>query len=455
MSVSPNIFANHPANTPIITPKDDMMFGKIPPSYAAPPTTQNTLSDDDPSITIITEAELLADIDLFNEVLSQAIDRNDIRGLHVLLPAYANMPHKDELLYLYAHAVIQEKQDVQQAIHYYQQILSIDPSLTPIRVRLILAYLTNHQWHTAKEEFTVAQTDPTLPPNITTSLKEQLDSFHKPTTRLSLRYLDDDNVNNAPTTTQYQGWHLPHAESAHGVGYFAKLSKEHHLKDQLALGMTASIHGKYYWDNQDYDDVIIEVAPTLYHRSYDRQLGASIYHQTRYFGHDPYSDITGIRLTAHERFNTAYQGEVGLDLAKKRHDTRSFLDGNSQSITTSLSRQGRHHYYVGIGLVNDDAQEPSESYHQSMLFFGLDRRWGNFGTSHYMGMGRRTYQEVDFFNIKRADIRYHTEHSIWHQNFHYRGHYPSLHLRFDRIDSNHFAHDSKNTQVFLSINRRF
>ncbi len=454
MNASPSVFANTPANMPLVTPKDETMFNTVSSSYATPPT-QNTLPIDNPPTTAITKAELLADIDLFNEVLSQAIDRDDVQGVQILLPVYALVPHKDELLYLYAHAIIQERQDIERAIDHYRQMLAINPSLTPIRIRLILAYLANHQPHTAKEEFAIAQTDPTLPLNIATSLQKQLDDFDKPMTRMSLRYLDDDNVNNAPTTTHHQGWQLPHAESAHGVGYFAKLSKEHYPKDHLAVGMTASVQGKYYWDNKDYNDTLIEVAPTLTHRSRDRQLGASIYHQIRYFGHEPYSDITGLRLTAYERFNATYQGEVGLDIAKKRHDTRSFLDGSSQAVTASLSHHGRHHHYVGIGLINENTQEPSESYRQGMMFVGSDRVWGKFGTSHHVGIGRRTYQDIDFFNIKRADMLYHTEHSIWHQNVHYRGYHPRLHVRFDRIDSNHFAHDTKNVQVFLSINRRF
>lgn len=432
------------------TPKDEPSFthrSLIHSASANEPATVDMLR--------LTEKELLADITLFNEVISQAVDRNDVNGLQILLPVYATVSDKDEILYLYAQAVIQEQQDIRQAIHHYQQILHQNPELTPIRVRLILAYLANHQIRLAQDEFSIAKQDDNLPSNVLNSLTQQFKELNQTKTRFAMRYLDDDNVNNAPSTSQYQDWQLPKAESAHGIGYSANISKNHYLKDHLSLEVGASVHGKYYWDNKAYNDVTAEISPSLSYQSFDEQFGLGIYQQVRHFGNNPYSTTQGLRLSAHKLIGSSHRGGIEIDIANKKHKTRTFLDGTSHMATLSLNHRSSPYYYLGIHFIKDDVNDMSESHQQGTIFAGLDKLWGNIGTGHQISVGRRSYQDIDFFGIKRDDLRYQTEHRIWHQKLAYKGYYPSLHLRFERIDSNHFAHDTKNTQLFLSINRKF
>lgn len=432
------------------TPKDELSFAHLTPIHSIAPSEPDTLATPE-----LTEKELLADITLFNEVISQAIDRNDVKGLQILLPVYATASDKDEILYLYAQAVIQEKQNIKQAIRLYQQILHQNPDLTPIRVRLILAYLANHQIRLAQDEFAIAKQDDELPHHVLDSLNQQFKEFDRIKTHFLMRYLDDDNVNNAPKISQYQNWQLPKAESAHGIGYTAKVSKSYYLKDQLAFDMSASVFGKYYWDNGTYNDVIAEISPSLSYQTFDRQFSLGIYQQMRHFGNDPYSSAQGLRLSVHQPIGHRHQGSIEIDIANKKHKTRPFLDGTSHSATLSIAHASQPYYYTGINFIKDDTQDISESYQQGTIFAGLNKLWGNIGTGHQISVGKRTYQGVDVFNIKRADLRYQTEHRIWHQKLHYKGYHPNLHLRFERIDSNHFAHDTKNTQIFLSVHRQF
>lgn len=430
------------------TPKDELPFTHLPLMNVVPTPAPTTAPQ-------LTEKELLADMTLFNEVISQAIDRNDVHGLKILLPVYAQADHRDEILYLYAQAVIQEQQNIKYAIDYYQQILHQKPKLTPIRVRLILAYLANHQIRLAQDEFAIAKQDSTMPYEILASLNQRFKELNQVKKHFSMRYLDDDNINNAPKNSQYQGWQLPEAESAHGLGYTAKLSKSHHLKDHLSLEATASLYGKYYWDNQTYNDIIAEISPSLSYQNFDGQFELGIYQQWRHFGKDPYSSTHGLRLTSYQFIGRDHQGGIEIDIAKKTHRTRKFLDGTSHLVTLSLNRHANPSYYFGINFIKDDVNDLSESYQQGTLFAGLNKSWGNIHTGHQVSVGKRSYQDLDFFGIKRDDWRYQTEHRIWHQNVHYKGYYPSLHLRFERIDSNHFSHDTKSTQVFMSVDRKF
>lgn len=90
----------------------------------------------------IDEKVLLANPALFNDILSQVIDRGDIRALQILTPVYETLADKDDILYLYALAVLNEPTNPKQATEYYHKILTLNPNLTPIRTRLILSILT-------------------------------------------------------------------------------------------------------------------------------------------------------------------------------------------------------------------------------------------------------------------------------------------------------------------------
>lgn len=434
------------------TPKDDLPLSEsLLADVATPSISQQTLQ----SINLITEKELLSDTNLFNEVISQAIDRQDVRGLQILLPVYATLTDKDDILYLYANAVVQEKHDINQAILYYQSILQQNPTLTPIRVRLILALLANHQVHVAQKQLDIAKQDGTLPAHILASIEKQFTQLTRLNTQFSVRYLDDDNVNNAPQHSEHQSWQLPKPQSAHGMGYAIRLSKNHYLQDQLSLGIHTSINGKYYWDNREYNDIIGEASPVLSYRSLDKRMDLSIYQQKRYFGGSAYSDTKGARLRYTQPLSSEYQGSLNIDFAKKKHKTRPFLDGTSHAMVLGISHYNNPQYHINIHLTKDDAQDDSESYKQGMILTGFNQTWRNISVTHQFGIGKRSYQDVDIFNIKRSEMIYHIRQNIWHRNLHYKGYHPSLNLHFERVDSNHFAHDSKNIQVFISIDKKF
>lgn len=450
-----NIYAHNP--------KDDYVLIPSIPPIITPTPFENTTHQHTANIHTIDEKELWKNPKLFTEILNQAIERGSINDLRLLTPLYGQLHERDEILHLFAKAIIAEYDNhITLALTYYQQILVYDPTLTPIQVRLYQAYRANKQHKSADNVLRVILADDTLPPSIRNELTRQHSPNKKrPNITFNARYLNDRNVNNAPRNPNYYHWQVESAQKAHGVGYQIEINHNNTPMDYWQFSPNLSITGKYYWDKSQYNDTIAEFTTPITYQKAKFGLTFAPYHQKRYFGNHAYSNTTGLKIQGSYLTAPNWQSSAYLTYGKKKHHKRDFLDGDTTTLSVSLTHyKPHHHWYTGIQLVQDNAKDQSESYHQQLFYAGIEKRWhlnttSHLNTSHSFGVGQKQHHAPDIFNIKRHDKLYFTQHSLWYSKLQYKGFVPSVHWRYERKDSNHFAFDTKNHQAFIEINKKF
>lgn len=433
----------------------------IPPVVSSIPLVPMTASQDmltntevDTDVNVIDETALMADVDLFTDVLNAAVEREAWQMVAELLPLYASLDHHDHTLYHFASARLYQRTDIAKSIDHYEQAL-ITADLTPIKVQLILAYLMAGQILSAIELMDEVLTDKDLPKLLHDQLIAQHKQLTSPKLSIGSRYLADENVNQAPTRTQWGDWQLSPAQSAHGIGYDIDVRQSFYPKDHYRIVPAVRVLTKQYWDNSAYNDRVYELGVAISHQQVGREITVLPYHQQRYFGGDAYGTRTGVRTQVNFRYpNTLWQ--LGAGYAVKRHNERQYLDGDSYELTSMIVRNRPAHDIQLVGqLIQDNTKYPTDSYSGYLTSIGVDHQLGQWGVSYQLGLGARRYKDKDIFGIWRRDRLYSVTGSVWHQKLAYRGYLPRLNYQFERRDSTHFAYDTRSSAVFVDVQKRF
>lgn len=434
-------------NTPPVTPP-------IPNLQIDTPTISPVSASADDGIEVIDEAALMADSDLFTQVLDSAVEQEAWQMVAELLPLYASLDHHDHTLYHFATARLSEQTDAAKAIDHYEQALAM-ANLTPIKIRLISAYLVSGRTLSAVELMQDVLADENLPKQIHDHLTAQYRQLNAPKLTINARYLADDNINQAPTRIQWGNWQLSPAESAHGIGYDVDVRKTIYPKDHYRITPAVRVLGKNYWDNSAYNDRIYELSTAVSHRQMGREITLLPYYQQRYFAGVAYGTRMGVRAQLNQRY-ADHSWQLGVGYAVKKHGDRQYLDGDSYDLTAMFAQGGAAHGVHLIGqLVQDNAQHPTDSYLGYSALIGSEHQVRQWGVSYQLGFGARHYQDRDIFGIWRRDRMYSLGGSLWHYKLSYRGYLPRLNYQFERRDSTHFAYDTRSSAVFVDVQKRF
>lgn len=420
------------------------------------PTTQHPDTRPD----TLDETALLADVALFTEVLNLAIELGNVPAITALTPLYEQVAEHDPLLLNFAKAVLAHAENrPKTAIAHYETMLIQDPSLSPVKVRLAFSYLSDHRYKSAQTLISELLSDDALPSDIKDALQSALTATLSATqkTELHLSYLNDRNVNNAPDHAEHEYWQLPQPKHAQGMGYGLSFHHPQPLKDHLSLSPVLNLHGKYYPSAKDYNDLITELGVSVSYENSRQRFTATPYGQRRYFGGDGYSHTHGLRLNSTLKQHP-WQLSAMLDVSKKRYDDRPFLEGSHRyaSISTGRAYTGMiRHAEFGVQVGRESLRDISDSRKLLRLYAGVGVEMGRVSALHRVGVGEIRHQGADVFGVVRQDKLYFSEHKFWHENWHYHGYSPALNIRFERQDSNHFAHDKTTKEVFISVDKRF
>ncbi len=425
-------------------------------------------SSDEQTTLHLTSAQLLQDPALLGRALDSSIANQNIAGVRLLLPLYRQLPpaQQDAVLALYAEALLARADgNYAAAVAAYRNIIAQQPQLTPVRVQLAVTLAQDQQLVAAQDQFDKIRAAEDVPPAVLAQVDEYtawLEQQQSWSFDAALRYLHENNVNNAPAQREMVGergrWILPAPQSARGVGYQLGAQKNQPLGGHWFWRFSGNVDGKFYWDNHAYDDLNVRLSSGPVYRRARGELALLPYYERRWFGTEPYSNTTGVRVQASHVFNPNWQGFAAIQYGRKTHEQRPFLDGNSRqaSITALYRSSPQQYWFGGVDLGRETAQDHTDAYRRTGVRIGWEREWPQGISTSMQGMAaKRVYDGVDIFQIKREDKEYAANVSVWHRGWHWHGLTPRLTWSWLRVDSNHFLYGYQKNQVFIEVSKRF
>lgn len=396
---------------------------------------------------------------VLEQLFDQAITQGDMALAKNLFPIYKNSPTVDSTLLEYGQALLMRHEgDTRQAIMILERLVANNPQHKPIKFQLAMTQAMDARHKSALVSFADVKMDAELPKG----LKRQIEGYEKQLkdkywqNHLGFRYLDTDNVNNAPKVATYGNWQLPTPKSAHGVGYSIGGSGEYPVFDHVSMNYGLVGFGKYYWDNKDYNDHTTKASLGLGYQKAKHTFEIMPNLSYRRFGGEAYSKSVGLDLRHRTMITPRTQVNHNMHINNVRHDSRTHLDGVDVSMSGTwvhgLSLPYRY-VYGGYDVVFDNAKDNSDKSRQAGVRLGVGREWGKVVGDGSLGVHERHYRGADLFQIKREDHLYTANVSFWYKDWQYRGFVPKLVVAYEKTDSNHFMYDNDNHEIYIALQK--
>lgn len=458
-----SVWANTPTS-PILQVKPETLLTS--PVVLPTPTNEITPTVHQPNALHLQNFdELIHYPEVLERLLDKAVGDGDMGLLGQVLPVYQRAMTQglvnDAILLDYATALYARSQGkFEQASQILSRLSKQHPEHKPIQLQLAMTDLANKRHRSAQKAFAKVKTDPNLPDG----LKRQIDAYEQQIKDdyfdidVGFRYLNDDNVNNAPKQSTYGNWELPKPESAQGIGYSVGGSGKVPVFDHVSLSYGLMGFGKYYWDNKAYNDHTTRLSLGGIYENARQSVAVGALVSQRQFANDTYSKSVGMEVKHSLTVNPRLQANHSLQISKVKHNTRTHLDGTDVGLSGTWVRGLTLPYrymYGGYDVAYDNAQDDSDKSVQAGVRLGVGRQFGAVMVDGSLGVHRRQYQAKDFFQIKRHETIYNTDVSLWKKDWHYRGFVPKLVLSYEKTDSNHFMYDNDNHEVYLTVQKMY
>lgn len=422
----------------------------------------------------------IADLDindpqLVEHALYSSVVLQNIEAVAVLLPIYRQNNHQNNgndkasrLLIKASQALLASSQDdYKTSIRLYREILSDHPSLMDIRFRLAQLLYADQQNEAAKDQFlklraderTLAQDKEVLDAYLTALNQKSAWSFGG-----SLGYAYDPNANDIPKKSQIQmnggTWTFPKKESAKGIQYRAYVQKSVNIKDNFYLTPHATIWGKSYYSNHDYDETAIKVSLEAGIKDTKTEIGLSPYFQRRFTNKESYNQEYGLTSENAYWLTPNYQLSVSGKIGKESYEKRLKNLSSGQIYEVNLSSlwlaNANRYFGAGIGYGQKDAKDPARAYHRQSAYVSWTQDWqGGLSSSATLSLTQSRYQGKDLVGIKRSDKEYGISLSLWHKNLYFLGITPRLTLSYNDTHSNHPFYEIAKSNAYIQFGKKF
>lgn len=410
--------------------------------------------------------DLLQQPELLQRALDSAVLTRDTKAIRILLPVYLQLADKDEILAQYAQArVAQADGKMKQAIALYQNILAKQENAAPVRFDLVQTLLQDARLPEAKKQIAVLNQTENLPQEIQQVLAHNEKTFaqqQKWQFSGSLNYVQEDNINNAPSQnrieTETGSWTFPDAEKAYGVSYDFAADKKKPIKGNWSALAGASVYGKHYPKKRNYNDLNVGVQAGVSHKNAKREWRITPLAEKRWFGGKQYSQQYGVRVQHNRALNRKWHSFTTVRAAYTKHKHRQFLDGSSFSASQTLQYQANPNnvLLMGADVSRENARDKSSANFRKAARVGWINRWKGLETSVHLSASTRRYDGADWFlDARRKDTSYTTNLKWAHNKIQWRGFMPKMVWRWDKQKSNHTLYNYRKQQVFLELDKAF
>lgn len=398
--------------------------------------------------------ELAENPSLTEGLLNRAIEENDVAQIENLLKIYRTFSPQDPILVKFAQAKLAKSQgEYTSAITSLQDILQIDPELTPVRIELAILLFLDQQDNQAKAQFNQALNAPHLPADIARHIRRYLITLEERSSWQfsgNAGYLREKNVNNASRDTYIENTAFQKGESmlpqkAHGWRINVSIEREKNLFNGHYLYLGQQLYSKIYWDNHQFDDITSRTYLGYRHKLAKMTWSILPFYTRQWYGGHRYQKGGGLRGEWDYRFNPAWQFSLALERSRSLYAEDSILNGhNSLFSFTTVWRYAENEYlYGGLDYSLERTQARRYDYDYKGVRFGWVKAWSNGVVTRLNGsLAKRQYKDnlvlgnVFYFDRARKDKIYTLNATIWQRDWHILGITPKLNLTWKKQQSN-------------------
>ncbi|WP_072280874.1 surface lipoprotein assembly modifier [Rappaport israeli] len=434
----------------------------------------------------LTQDALYQDPNLTAHLLDQAIVDNNLENISALLDIYENSANANQQLIRYAKANLAQQQNrLKDAIALYREMLAQESNLPPVRLKLALALIADHQDSAAQDQLQRLHSEP-LPEDIQQLIEQQLTNLQKKQQwnfEFSAYYQSDNNINNAPSVqkiilnTKEQcdqkikeaiargesnyfcptERSYPAREQAKGIHYNVSADKTFTHANGYYSAINASIDGDQ-WDKSNYNNLNLTLGTSLGWQDLKHNLRINPFINQRFYANKPYTTALGVNLNGQYWLTPNWQLNANALYShtksnqNKTHSNQYYLGSNLLHIANA-----QRYYFAGIGVYHHHADNKSDTYTRPSLNLGWGQEWTQgLSTRLTTSLSKRQYAGAFLVEHKRQDLEYSASLSLWKRDWHLWGITPKLTLNWNKTDSNHFYYDNRqSTNAYLEFSKTF
>lgn len=417
----------------------------------------------------LTEQQLAQQPELIKRGFIPALLENNAPAVKILYPLYRDLADPDPYLLDWGQAILdKEKGNYPQAIKRYRKLFAINPDILPLRYQLAQTLWLNNDNIAAKDQFEKLRAE-NISPQFNQLMDQYIDSLNKRDQweiSFGLNYISESNINNAPKTPYIGQWKTWQKESAKGLGYHLNLNKKWSLPHQLFSKFESQLYGKYYWDNQKYNELNLRLGIGLGYQNAQQQISLTPFVEKRWYAGGSqgsnslkqYADNAGMRVYFSQWLSPNWQAISWLEYAKQRYKTRHHLNSNHYFWSNSLIYlpHSEQYWLIGADYQRDNTRDKDNAFDRKSLRLGWGQEW-KWGISSFASFNyaRRKYKVADFFNIQQKNNEYAMQISLWHRNIHFFGVTPRLTWQYQKYTSNHPLYQYDKNRLYLELSKRF
>ncbi|MDO5058867.1 MAG: surface lipoprotein assembly modifier [Neisseria sp.] len=451
--------------TPDFRPEPPPHEWPVPSENAPLPVSEPSSSD----VRDIDETALLADPRLLNLLLDQSVMNNDSEGIRILLPVYRRLPDavRDNILLRLAEAKLAMSEGAfSRAADTLRGLIAEKPESDVIRLYLALALFYDRQDAAAESQFDKLMAQTALPERerkTVAAFQEQLRQRHQWRFDGGLNYTYEPNINNAPEIRE-EGRLKTEAEpqTASGLAYHLGAEKDWPLAGNWLAKFSADVYGKYYPNNKEYNDFIVQGSAGLGYRNAHWDISLMPFAQHRRFGEDfaPYSDSFGAKLDTARQITPQWRLANSLSGEKIRYENRKRFNGNRLNAVQTAVYQAnpQQAWFASYGFERENLRDKDNSNRSHTIAAGWIQEWPHgFSTRTAAAWSKRRYRAPMPWPVlkTRRDQTLNLQVSLWHRNLHFAGITPRLTFRHTKNRSNVFFYGYKKNNLFLEMSKSF
>lgn len=384
----------------------------------------------------------------------------------ILTALQQRLDNDPEVLFLLGSiAVIEERHD--DAIAFYQSMLSLDPGLARVRLELARAYFLKGDDNAAKYHFQFVLAGD-LPPMVKTNISRFLSEIRarkRWNWNFSFNLAPDTNINAAPDDKTTTLFGLPfelsdEATQSSGVGISGRLSGKYHwpLRDGLKLrAMGSGSRTEYKGKAFDDTSLFANLGPQWYWRR--TTLGVFGTASRRWFGTSGFSRSFGGRIELDRRLGTRWLVAGAFTGSSVRYDRDKGRNGSvfslSGSATYILNDRSSARFLFGASRENTEADALSNTSWRLGLGYSRIMPWG-LTVSVQPDITLRSFDEAQVaFGIKRQDTLIRANVSIIKRDWTVLGFAPVLSYTYTNNRSNIDFFSFTRSRAEIGITRQF
>lgn len=437
----------------------------------------------------LNDEDLKQNIELAEFIIQQALQQKNWRTLKRIMQYYPDIPNADPMLVHYIRgAIYRNEAKHKKAITEYREMLNSAPDLTMVRFDLAAMQFENKQYRDAKQNFSIVQKTPDLPPEIQAYLQQYLMAIDKQKQlngTLELGALYNDNVNQASDNKfltlktlaiienedgdeqlaivdiQIPKDKASYPQSSFGYHYNLGLNKQWNIYANHFLTAGGSISTDLYEAAPDYNELLIQFKSGYQFQNVNSWLKAEPLIMKRLLDYDDYSLDKGMSLEYGRFIKQKWQlsgNYLWLDRSYDQGLER--YDGNTNifSTTAVYFHNPQTALFSGLSYQDDDLNDQSESSKRYSIQFGAVKQWASgFNLKTNLSYAYRDFNAPNFLKgIIREDNEYQIGLDLSQQKWNWFGFTPKLTYSYLNVDSNiEELYSRKNHKIAFTLQTNF